>query len=544
MGNLAIAQRLGGGFAVVALLAAGMTAAFLLILNTLEREFDDLQHTFGVLKDVSEVQTQLSGARTGALAWRATGDQDRYETAQTRFAAAQSGLADLRRVGIVETADIEQLETMVARYLAAMERARGPAPAPAYAEMNTIGPEMIELIEREYSYVTDHADTLKLEFDRSVAGARTLAIVLGLAAVALAAVLSFFIVRSLTGPLYRIVARVEKMAEGDLDAAVPGAQAGDELGALAKAQENLREKLREGRRLEAEASERSAEQVRRAEALDAMVQEFEGRAEDAIEALARSGEGLRKSAQAMAELITETESRAVTVASAAEESVASVQTVASSSEELSASIGEILRAATDVTDSVRAAGDRAQRSNSDLAAMTAAVNGMSEMLDSINGVAEQTNLLALNATIEAARAGEAGKGFAVVAEEVKQLAQQTQRMTEQISERVTELRNGAKSVEQGAGDINTALTSISDQAAATSGAAEQQTAAVKEISSSAQEAADGASQTSESITKISTNVASAAEEARSVAQVADEVVALSDDLRSRIADFLQGVKAA
>jgi len=53
------------------------------------------------------------------------------------------------------------------------------------------------------------------------------------------------------------------------------------------------------------------------------------------------------------------------------------------------------------------------------------VNGLREILATIDGIASQTNLLALNATIEAARAGEVGRGFAVVAGEVKHLANDT-----------------------------------------------------------------------------------------------------------------------
>lgn len=70
-----------------------------------------------------------------------------------------------------------------------------------------------------------------------------------------------------------------------------------------------------------------------------------------------------------------------------------------------------------------------------------AVEKINELTRDIMEISSQTNLLALNASIEAARAGEAGKGFAVVATEIGALATQTQNAVGDIDSIIGEVHN-------------------------------------------------------------------------------------------------------
>lgn len=81
------------------------------------------------------------------------------------------------------------------------------------------------------------------------------------------------------------------------------------------------------------------------------------------------------------------------------------------------------------------------------------VEEISTMADVIANIASRTNLLSLNAAIEAARAGEQGKGFAVVADEVKKLAMQSSETVVHIHTTVAKVQEAFKNISINSKDI-------------------------------------------------------------------------------------------
>ncbi|HWL21679.1 MAG TPA: HAMP domain-containing protein, partial [Bradyrhizobium sp.] len=152
-------------------------------------------------------------------------------------------------------------------------------------------------------------------------------------ALVLGTVLAWLIGASVSGPIRSMTDRMQSLAAGELDEAIPGGESRDEIGRMARAVEVFRENALAVRRMQGEATEqRQATEADRARMMAELAGRFEQGMQGVITGVGGRAAEMGRSAEELARVAERGRGLAEAVATRAEQASMNVQTVASATQ--------------------------------------------------------------------------------------------------------------------------------------------------------------------------------------------------------------------
>ena len=252
-------------------------------------------------------------------------------------------------------------------------------------------------------------------------------------AIIFSVLITFYITKSITTPLYEIVSKLQEVAKGNLKIRVK-VNSKDELGKLGCALNNSLDKIQNLISKVLEVSKTAKESTKE---LAINANETAKSAENIALSISHSIEGTEKQLESVDDAIV-----------MIEKVLSNIDNVSKSSKFATDLSKKSVNLAIDGTKSINKTINQINKiektinNSADIVIKLGEYSkGIDEIVSTITAISDQTNLLALNATIEAARAGEHGKGFVVVADEVRKLAQESQEAAKKIAYIIKNIQN-------------------------------------------------------------------------------------------------------
>ena len=409
-----------------------------------------------------------------------------------------------------------------------------------------------------------NAERVSRDGDVMYETSRTTGIVLTLAAICIAVMLTWLIVRNTVRQLGKDPGELNGIAHRVVGGDYNIDDGGKKLGVYASIVEMVTALKRNIENAQRE-SENAKEQSRKAQEAMAQAEAASKEAQAKTEAMLVAADKLEQVGSVVSSASTELSAQIEQSDRGAAESAQRLSEAATAMNEMNATVQEVAKNAGSASSASAETKEKAEAGaqvvekavhsieqvhqmslelKEDMTQLNEHAQDITRIMGVISDIADQTNLLALNAAIEAARAGEAGRGFAVVADEVRKLAEKTMASTNDVGNAIKAIQEStAKSMtgvdnaverigeatelasQSGAAleEIVATVEATGDQVNAIATASEEQSAASEEINQSIVQVNDMSRQTAEAMAEAAKAVSDLAAQAQGLTNLIQEL---------------------
>ena len=466
-GNLKIGMRLGGAFALVLALMMGLAAVGLNSMGKIQDGLNNIVRSnvykMELLRDMSDsVHIVARVMRTLILLEDEAQMAQEFKKIEAARSSYDAAFEALEKTPADEAGKAFRARLQQARLLArslndqvtTLARANRNAEALALLikEAAPATQKWQDVLKEDIALQKQHNENDVVEMQQAYDTARMLMLGLSAAALALGALLAWWVSRSITRPLGAAVQVAQTVAAGDLSSHIE-VHSQDETGQLLQALKDM----------------------------NASLVGIVGQVRQGTDTIATASSQIAAGNQDLS--------------SRTEEQASSLEETAASMEELTSTVkqnADNARQANQLAVSASSVAVRGGTVVSQVVETMGAINTSSrkivDIIGVIDGIAFQTNILALNAAVEAARAGEQGRGFAVVAAEVRSLAQRSAAAAKEIKvlidDSVEKVGEGSRQVldaGQTMEEIVDSVRRVTDIMAEITAASQEQTQGIEQI---------------------------------------------------------------
>lgn len=470
---MSIGNRIALGFGLCLLVLLVLAGVSFQAANQLTESTEGLLKAAETSRLVREARTLLVDAESGQRGFLLTGEDLYLQPYEAALSALQDDLGQLREA-VKDDPDqrdrLRRLEPVVKERLdrlaegVRIRREKGLEGGSAYIKVGQgqrLMTQMRDLIEEihvaEERGWNEHATAARAMSQRIL---WTL-VACALLGVAIVAAGSYFITRSITAPLQKLMVGTEQLGRGQLEHRID-VRGRDEAAELARAFNQMAERRQQ---TEAQLEKESHQREHTLKTVAEFVNQLTGAS---AQILASTTEQVA-SAQEQGSAVTETVSTVEEITKTSEEAAGRARGVSDSARHAEEVGRNGRRAVEEAVAAMGAVREQVESIAARILSLAEQAQAIGDIITTVNDISEQTHMLALNASIEASRAGEHGRGFSVVAAEVKALADQSKKATGQVRQilgQIQKATHGAvMTTEEGTKSVAAATRVVSEAGA-------------------------------------------------------------------------------